>query len=613
MFIIVTPGRNYVITADATAIAEITRRRDDFPKPLDFYGVVDLYGKNVVSVEGAVWRLHRKITSPSFNEKNNRLVWGESLHQGQAIIESWMVKGDETEGLSGSIWGVAHDTMRLSLSVISKAGFGRDMLWPHEEERKFGPGGEGLPEGHEMTWTDAMGTLLENVIIVLLMPNVLRGMWRSRRLRLLDALLTDAANLPFKTVRLANKAYLETGKYMREIFNDKKQKVDAEEKEEEGGLDLMGMLSMLVSDSKMANHPLAGALVRGAKKTPSSLEAGVNPNLIKGSMWGTPVSDPNNLFSDNEILGNAFVFLLAGHETVANTLHFTMLLLAMHPTVQRELQQSLDDIFGDRPASEWDYDKDLPKLYNSMTGAIMSEELRLIAPVTGIPKTTNAGQLQHVTLHDGRKIYLPEQSLISITTPALHRNPAYWPKLDENDPNDLCKFKPRRWLNANQPATASNGKTTDEHDEYDDGQTAPSAAAAPTSGPSLFNPPKGAYVPFSEGARSCLGRRFAQVEALAVLAMIFKHYSVELDLAVIDSSLSEDATTYDQNLRSRTSADRSRLWSEARDRSVDRLENGMFTIITLQMRRGKVPIRVVRRGKERLSGDVLGEDTAASF
>ena len=63
-------------TADADVIAEMVgTRRNDFPKPSHFYRSVNIYGKNVVSSEGALWRQHRRITSPPFTEKNNHLVW----------------------------------------------------------------------------------------------------------------------------------------------------------------------------------------------------------------------------------------------------------------------------------------------------------------------------------------------------------------------------------------------------------------------------------------------------------------------------------------------------------------------------------------------------------
>jgi cytochrome P450 len=46
--------------------------------------------------------------------------------------------------------------------------------------------------------------------------------------------------------------------------------------------------------------------------------------------------------TDAAILGNLFIFTLAGHETSANTLTFAFSLLATHPTFRSQLQQELD-------------------------------------------------------------------------------------------------------------------------------------------------------------------------------------------------------------------------------------------------------------------------------
>ena len=343
--------------------------------------------------------------------------------------------------------------------------------------------------------------------------------------------------------------------------------------------------------------------MRGANN-PVSAEVLEEAYKGEGSQWGTtPVSDPENVFGDSEIVGNAFVFLLAGHETVANTLHFTFVLLAMNPSVQRDLQQSLDELFGDRPASEWDYDKDLPQLYYGMTGAVMNEELRLLAPVTGIPKRTPRDKPQHLTTVGGQKVLVPADCIVSLNTPGLHRNPAYWPRADENDVYDLLKFKPQRWFQ-NQNLGNKEGPAGPLHSDPEVGdaptaQTWDSTSGAQARAP-LFNPAKGAYIPFSEGARSCLGRRFAQVEALAVIAYVLKHYTIELDLSVIDPKLGEDASVYQERVKGSASASRSELWRKARERAIYHFENSMVSQITLQMQKGSVPIRLVRRGSEML-------------
>ena len=72
MFIVVHADGCLLWVADADVVHDIVGRRDDFPKPIHVYGVLDIFGKNVVTTTGPLWRIHRKITSPQFNERNNR-------------------------------------------------------------------------------------------------------------------------------------------------------------------------------------------------------------------------------------------------------------------------------------------------------------------------------------------------------------------------------------------------------------------------------------------------------------------------------------------------------------------------------------------------------------
>ncbi len=51
------------------------------------------------------------------------------------------------------------------------------------------------------------------------------------------------------------------------------------------------------------------------------------------------------MMTEDEIVGQAFVFLLAGYETSSNTLGFTCYLLAIHPECQRKVQEEVDDFF----------------------------------------------------------------------------------------------------------------------------------------------------------------------------------------------------------------------------------------------------------------------------
>lgn len=104
--------------------------------------------------------------------------------------------------------------------------------------------------------------------------------------------------------------------------------------------------------------------------------------------------------------------------------------------------------------------------------------------------------------------------------------------------------------------------------------------------------PANSWIAFSEGYRSCLGRRFAQVEILAVLAVIFKTWSVELDVG---------AYMTDDEFVKANSEQKREAWNKADENARDLLRNGMMTIITIQMRKDKVPMRFVKRGHERFN------------
>jgi cytochrome P450 len=61
-------------------------------------GILNIYGWNVVTTEGAEWRMHRKITSRPFSEKNNQLVHDESIRQTTQMMASW-----ESQAQNGSL------------------------------------------------------------------------------------------------------------------------------------------------------------------------------------------------------------------------------------------------------------------------------------------------------------------------------------------------------------------------------------------------------------------------------------------------------------------------------------------------------------------------------
>ncbi|KAL3460316.1 hypothetical protein BJX64DRAFT_290315 [Aspergillus heterothallicus] len=95
---------------------------------------------------------------------------------------------------------------------------------------------------------------------------------------------------------------------------------------------------------------------------------------------------------------------------------------------------------------------------------------------------------------------LPPHTRVNLSVSALHSNPKYW-------------------------GTGDVRTTSTEPEIYESG--------APTDGVSSAStrtPKRGSYLPFSDGARGCLGKRFSQVEYLAVMTVIFCEFRVELTL-----------------------------------------------------------------------------------
>jgi cytochrome P450 len=173
-FVTASPTGVLIWTAEPEAIHQITQRREAFPKPLESYKVLDIYGRNVISTEGTDWKMHRKVTSPGFNEKNNVLVFKESVAQTQGMLRKWM--GPDDKG-NHTLTEVPMDSMRVTLHIISRIGFGVGLLWPQEEpsendkKASLNYSSHQPTEGFTMSFEDALSKLLENLLWVLLFPD----------------------------------------------------------------------------------------------------------------------------------------------------------------------------------------------------------------------------------------------------------------------------------------------------------------------------------------------------------------------------------------------------------------------------------------------------------
>lgn len=531
-FIIVSPGELVLYTASAEAIHQITSKREAFPKPTEIYKLLSMYGENVVTTEGAEWRAHRKITSTSFNEKNAALVFYETITQTHGLIKQWL--GPNGQG-GRTIKTVEDDTMTLMLHIIGYAGFGLKFLWegqslPADTDPKLVKYSSLEPSAeYSLNFKDALAGVLHHIVPLVLLPR-----WLMRL-------------LPFEKIKLATNSENNLVKYFDQFVQDKIE--DTKQGKPEPGMNIMGML------------------VRTSY----------------GDQTSTDKKDTKLLrLQDSEIIGNAFVMMVAGHETTANATHFTLLQLATNPEAQRLVQQDVDKILGDADPETWDYDQSVNPLMASYVAACMNETLRTMPPGVEIPKRVSPGQDQVLTL-DGEKHVLPGGMRVGLLVVAAQHNPRYWPGKPSrvsNSETDILDWVPERWFRGEVTGVSAEVEGADSEDFG--GFAGPDTSSA-------FRPVRGSYIPFSDGARSCLGRRIAQVEMVAALSTISQKYSIELAV---------DEWASDEEVEAMSKEQKKALYAKAQAKARDTMR-AATSLITLKLHGNKfVPIRLVPRGQE---------------
>ncbi|KAK3686047.1 cytochrome P450 [Podospora appendiculata] len=538
-FVVASPGDLTMFTNDADAIHQITMRREAFPKDVARYGVLAMFGSSVLTTEGSVWRMHRKVTSASFNEKNAAHTFAEAIRQTRGMIDLYFRMEGGTANSTKTITTLEHDTMTWALNIIGYVGFGLRLLWPGQElpegtdPKLVKYGSHDPPPGFSLTFGESLAGVLDSIVTLLVVN------WGLLKL------------LPFSFAKKAHVAKEDYLKYMAEFLHDKMEDVQAGSPPKDG-MDIMGQL--------------------------------VRSKYGKGDG-----KDGQAKLEDSEIIGNAFIMTLAGHETTANTLHFTLLELANNPLAQRRLQKDVDRLFGDSDPSTWDYEKNVNAMLASHIGACINETLRMIPAVTQVPKIVSADSDQALVV-GGEKRVLPAGMGITLVALCAQRNPHFWPtKPSERTgaATDLDDYDPERWYRVDSSRGGDSEEAEDEGEDY-------GGFKGENTSASMFRPARGSFIPFSDGPRSCLGRRIAMVELIAALAVIFQKYSIELAV---------DAWASDEQVAAMGAQERRQLYRRAQDKCRATIDEAT-TVITLKLNGGKhVPVRLVRRGSERFVRD----------
>lgn len=82
-----------------------------------------------------------------------------------------------------------------------------------------------------------------------------------------------------------------------------------------------------------------------------------------------------SVLSDTEILGNLFIYNLAGHDTTANNLSYAITMLATDRKYQDWVGEEISTVFGDREnVEDWEYENAFPKLSRCLALMVQSSK-----------------------------------------------------------------------------------------------------------------------------------------------------------------------------------------------------------------------------------------------
>ena len=173
-------------------------------------------------------------------------------------------------------------------------------------------------------------------------------------------------------------------------------------------------------------------------------------------------------FSPPQLRDQLATLLLAGHATTAVSLFWALTLLSHDPAEQQRVADEVANI-------EIGADT-LPQLVR--TRAVVSEAMRLYPPAFAIARVSREADQAGPTT-------IPARTLLIIAPWVLHRHHTLW--------RNPAAFDPDRFM------------------------------------PEAPPPPRFAYLPFGTGPRICVGAQFAMTEAILVLALLIRHFLVEME------------------------------------------------------------------------------------
>ncbi len=233
---------------------------------------------------------------------------------------------------------------------------------------------------------------------------------------------------------------------------------------------------------RWAPLPTSQLLKRAVKRLDKVIYGIIEQRRASGQMSGDLLSaflqtrdDAGIGMTDRQLHDEIMTLFLAGHETTANVLSWTWLLLGQNPEIEVKLFEELDRVLTEssharRPAA--------PPLHRHGAAGIDASVSAGVGDWAALSLHVSPGRVRDPEVHQhAHRQYL------------MHRDARYFPEPE--------RFDPERWRAGD-----------------------PRAAALP----------RFAYFPFSGGPRVCIGAGFGMMEAVLLLATIAQKFEVDVAL-----------------------------------------------------------------------------------
>ncbi|XP_019613831.1 PREDICTED: cholesterol 24-hydroxylase-like [Branchiostoma belcheri] len=183
-------------------------------------------------------------------------------------------------------------------------------------------------------------------------------------------------------------------------------------------------------------------------------------------------NDEDSGLTVEKLVDDFVTFFIAGSETTANQLSFTLMELGRYPDVLEKLRAEMREVCGNK---EYITYEDIGKL--QYMGQVLKESLRMYPPATGTSRLVE----EEMELCGHR---IPGETVLITSTYIMGHMEKYYP----------------------EPYTFNPDRFTPDADR-----------------------PLYTYFPFSLGSRSCIGQHFSQIEAKVLLCKFLQKLDFELD------------------------------------------------------------------------------------